>query len=247
MASIQHSTATSRRNVLTVIGAAAAAVIPIKTAAALPATAADVDGVITAWRQLRDLQVEYQSLDDEMREIQEDLPLWVKQPRVLVMVGKPSGREFWASTEAQIEAHYIALPWWGSMSAKQKVEMMAKRDSKVAELEEIKQRAASEYEKAGWTWRDRRQNEIDEAEPPLHKTIDEATGHHPVIIAAKLWHGLTFQCTEMFDDYPARCLVGAIRGLRSHLPSDMRAAMDLITNADGTDDMHSVWRKLAAA
>jgi hypothetical protein len=224
--------------------AATTAVLAIPAAAS---SSTDPEAVLAAWRSLRDLTAEWRRLDDEMWEIREDLPLWVKQPRILLFIGKPSGTEFFADTVEKIENHFLGSPWADTWSVTIRAEQQAKRDAKVAELEDVKRRAAEELERSGWGWRDRRQDEIDVIEGQYHAVINRAVGTHPIIIAAKMWQALYFQPHDAFEDYPQCCMVGAIRGLLPELPGEMQAAMRTIANAEPTMTMVDVERELALA
>lgn len=238
MASSKPIPVLTRRAILTGITAT------VGVGFAAPATATlsdDPEHVLAAWRGLVACQVEYEKLADEMSQIEDNLP----PARVLVLKDKQSDRACWASTIEEIDRHFPEPHF--PISATARAARDARRDALAAEFEALKARAAAERERAGWAWRDRRQEEIDVAESPLHKAIDEAVGDHPIIIAAKLWQGLTFERDKFFDDYPARCIVGAISGLLPHLPADMRAAAELVTRSGRTDTMHDVWRRMAAA
>lgn len=170
----------------------------------------------------------------------------MKQPQVLLLIGQPSGKEFHASTVERINEFYLVGPWSDSWSATLRAKQVAKRDAKVAELEEIKCRASDELERSGFAWRERRLAEIDELREEHNKVIDDAASSHPVIIAAKAYHGLSLGCvSDYLDDYPARSFVQIIRGQLPELPAGMRTVMELITSADATDDLHVVWRARA--
>jgi hypothetical protein len=248
MAIANPITSPTRRAILR--GIAATAVSTAAVAIPSPASPSDdPNAVLAAWCKLKDLTVEWRRLDDEMWEIWSDLPEWARKPKVLLLVGKYSGDQFYASSADEIERYYMnpASPWY-PFSDKVLAEKRAKIAAKVAELQEIEARADAERERTGWAWRDQRQDEIDTLEAQYHQVIDKAIGAHPVIIAAKLWQALYFTSTEKyFDDYPLCSIVGAIRGLLPDLPAEMRATMHLIAHAEPTTTMVDVERELALA
>ena len=236
----------NRRAVLRGIASTATAT----AALAVPTIASastDPEPVIAAWRAWRALEMEFLGLARLEREKWAALPDWVRAPKVLLMVGKPSGREFFASYPEEIEQHFFhpASAFFPSTPAQLEAKK-ARRDAKLAELEDIQRRASQEQERCGLRAIEKRLDELVEAQDGLERLIEESPSMSPVSLAAKVDVGFSHsEKDESLVDLPHCMFAAIVRSIIHELPADMVEALAPIAAGEGT--IREIYTRPAAA
>ena len=144
MANSETTTPTTRRAILTGIAATAVAGAALAVPPAAAATT-DVDAVLAAWRTWHALGTERERLCAEMVEIFERFPEHVSKPRVLLLEGKVSKKQWYATTVEEIVQYYSGHE--DIMTPAQITQRQARRDAKVAELQGAKAIAEAEMQR----------------------------------------------------------------------------------------------------
>ena len=216
MADTQTTTPTTRREILSGIAAATAALAVPGASATTP----DVGAVLEAWRAWRALEEEAWPLRPTIDWKRKGVPLDIEAPSVEVC-GTMCQFE-WA-----IDLACDAAPAW-IQPAIAEIRKAAK-----AELVAAWKRREEFYQKIGLEKAEDRTDEITDLQSPLISRIEDATGSEPVIVAAKL--DLAVSCLHSqaeFGDTPQIYIAAVIRGLLSELPDDMREKLAPIAAAD---------------
>jgi hypothetical protein len=229
-----------RRAIL--VGAVAALV----AAPALASSPVD-DPIYQIWREWRTLELELLDLGSQQKAMWAALPEWVRSPRVLLMIGKPSGHEFFASTVDEIE-HYFFHPASENFhfTPAQIEARKARRDAKIAELEDLERRSGLEQERCGLAALDERIEEITNAQDGLERLIEQSPSISPVAVAAKVDVGFAHSDRdEHLTDLPYCMFAAVVRSVIHELPADMAEALEPIGAGDCT--IREVYTRPAAA
>lgn len=219
-----HTMTMNRRAMLRGIAAttAAGAAVAVPAAIANASTATDVDAVLAAWRAWRPLAEEFARLSDEAERIEKSMPDWARSgPHIAI-------NDVQVYSPHSLDQAMKQLPDWLKPASEQL------RECALRGWNEGWARAEAERARVGLAPRRDRMDEITDLEDPLITLIENASGSHPVVVAAKMDMALNkTSCSDLFEDLPWSLLASAVRGVLSDLPADMAEALAPIAAGHG--------------
>jgi hypothetical protein len=229
MAISTNSTTLTRRNVLTGIGAASTALVPmavVASAAPVALSTTDVDAVLVAWRQWWAFGQERSARTDEMLDIWETLPKQVREPRIFLFHCKWMKEDVYGKSEADIHRAWpdeTAGPGFVNDPANV-AKRQAARTEKLAELKAARAAAEAEMERTGYAWRDDRCTATYDEQCDKVDFIVACPSKAPAAVAAKLSIALAIAIDYANDKdpgWPWDLVRGALADLLPSLPTEM--------------------------
>jgi hypothetical protein len=207
----------------------AGAVAAIVVAPALASSPAD-DPLYPVWREWRTLFQQQLAALDRATKIEEGLPALVQAPRVLVMVGQHSKREFWASSPEQIRE----IMGHNHPMCQKSPQSIARAEALERQLAQLRADAKAEYERCGYTALCRHADDLWAKMGPLGKRIIQSPLSSAVAIAAKL--DMAYASADADTDLgepPISYMGHVLRSLWPSLPADMQDALRPAAEHDG--------------
>jgi hypothetical protein len=208
----------------------AGAIAAVVAAPALASSPVD-DPMYPVWREWRTLFEQQWAASDRATELENELPALVQAPRVLVMVGQHSKREFWASSPEQIRE----ILGHNHPMCQKSPQSIARAEALERQLAQLKADAKAAYERCGYTALCRHADELWTKIGPLGRRIIESPSTTAVSLAAKLdmAYASVEDVTQDLGSTPISYMGHVLQSLWCSLPADMQDALRPAAEHDG--------------